>query len=291
MLRVSCAFLGTLLLSTSRASAVFMATRTSPSVLHDADADRAVRDGLGVSSVPSRATGVGAEQPGVSRFLAQSRSTYELFGGPVRPVGFNNEGNKCYRNVLLQALLTLPRFVDEVLDHDVHTGTIVYSALAFQQVKRMIITVAQGQAFQPSVNSFRGFEEEDVMDYFQKLVLTDLLGFASQFRGSYNIDSRCPVAGCSGRSCTHAQPMCYITVSIDRRDRVSYSLRDWSNDDPSVDWNFCDTCHTPSVTATRQQFINVLPDTLVLQCNRFRRHRDRITKNSKTLYPSLELTG
>ena len=291
MLSISCAILGTLLISTSQASALFMSTSTSPSVLHEADADRAVRDGLSVSSVPSRATGVGAEQPGVSRFLAQSRSTYELFGGPVRPVGFFNEGQKCYRNVVLQALLALPRFVDEVLDHDVQNGTIVYSPVAFQQFKNMIITVAQGQTFQPSVNSFRGFEEEDVMDYLQKLVFNDLHGFASQFRGSYNIDSRCPVAGCSGRSFQLAEPMCYITVSIDRRDRVSYSLRDWINDDPSVDWNFCDTCQTRSVTATRQQFINVLPDTLVLQCNRFRRHRDRITKNSKTFYPSLELTG
>ena len=107
----------------------------------------------------------------LSCFHAQSRLTYELFGGPLRPVGFLNEGNQCYRNVLLQSLLTLPRFVDEILEHDVHTGTIVYSATAFQQIKGMIIAVAEGRAFQPSVNSFRGEQEEDVIDYFQKLVL------------------------------------------------------------------------------------------------------------------------
>ena len=146
MLRVSGAFLGTLLLSASRASALFMSTTTSPSALHEADANRAVQDELGGSPASSRADGVGTEQPDVSRFLAQSRSIYELFGGPLRPVGFLNEGNQCYRNVLLQSLLTLPRFVDEILEHDVHTGTIVYSATAFQQIKGMIIAVAEGRA-------------------------------------------------------------------------------------------------------------------------------------------------
>ena len=195
------------------------------------------------------------------------------------------------RNVLLQSLLTLPRFVNEILDHDPRTGTIVYSATAFQQVKSMIIAVAEGRVFRASVNSFRGEEEEDVIDYYQKLVLTDLHGFASQFRGSYNVDSRCPVPSCEGCSFQHAELMNYLTVNIDRRDRVSYALLDWCNQDPSVDWDSCSTCNAPSVTATRKQFINDLPDTLVIHCNRFRRHRERTVKNSKTFYPSLELTG
>ena len=284
MLRVSCAFLGTLLIYTSRASALFMSTSTSPSVLHEAEADRAVRDGESMVNTTELDEHIGD-------ILAQSRTAYELFDGPIRPVGFKNEGSKCYRNVLLQAMLTLPRFVDEVLDHDARTGTIVYSATAFQQFKAMVLKVALGKAFQPAVNSFRGGQEEDVMDYFQKLVLTDLLGFASQFRGTYNIVSRCSVAGCNGCSFEHAQPMRYITLSIDRRDRVSFSLKDWCDAHASVDWDSCDTCGTPSVTATRQQFINDLPDTLVVHCDRFRRHGERLTKNSKTFYPSLELTG
>ena len=84
----------------------------------------------------------------------------------------------------------------------------------------MDLEVAQGQTFQPSVNSFRGGLEEDVMDYFQKLVLTDLLGFASQVRGSYNIGSRCSVDDCNGRSFQHAQPLNYLTVNINRRNRA-----------------------------------------------------------------------
>ena len=163
----------------------------------------------------------------VAGFLAQSRSIYELFGGPIRLVGLVNEGSQCYRNVLLQALLTLPTFIDKILDHDVRTGTIVYSPTAYQQFRDMVFEVARGHVFQPAVHSFRGGYEEDVLDYFQKLVVTDLLGFASQFRGSYNVDSRCPVDGCIGRSFQYAEAMKYLTVSINRRDRVSYALRDW----------------------------------------------------------------
>ena len=123
------------------------------------------------------------------------------------------------------------------------------------------------------------------------MCIRDRFGFTSQFRGSYNIDSRCPVPGCDGRSFQHGELMNYLTVNIDRRDRVSYALLDWCNEDPSVNWDSCPTCNTLSVTATRKQFIKDLPDTLVIHCNRFRRHRGRLVKNSKTFYPSMELTG
>ena len=202
-----------------------------------------------ISPTVPRAADLGTKQNEV--FLAQSRSAYELFGGPIRPVGFINQGDRCYRNVLLQAMLTLPRFTDEFLEHGVRAGTIVYSPTAYQQFKGMVLKVAQGQTFQFEVNSFRCDQEEDVMDYLQKLVWTDLFGFASQFRGSCNLDSRCSVNGCNGRSFQHAQPMNYITVNINRRDRVIYSLRDWSNADPSVDWSSCETCGTPLITAKR----------------------------------------
>ena len=69
------------------------------------------------------------ETPDISYFTAhRSRCIYELFGGLFKPVGFLNEGNKCYRNVCLQAIFSISNFVESILSHDPSTSILGYCA-------------------------------------------------------------------------------------------------------------------------------------------------------------------
>ena len=215
-------------------------------------------------------------------------------GDAFVPVGLHNEGNKCYRNSMLQALMACDRFCNNVMQHDESRVSAIYSRSLFAQLKGVLLQASLGSPFQPIIWSFRGGEEEDPHDWFMQAIATDLAPFTKMFTGSMNIDTKCGTPGCPGRSFQYVVAFTSLELEIRRRSNALFALKDWSSDDNAVVWDKCECCHATDIEGCqRARFIYNLPQTLLLQANRFKRSgpSGRLHKDKKQFYAPLQLTG
>ena len=63
------------------------------------------------------------------------------------PVGLHNEGNKCYRNSMLQALMACDQFCNNVMQHDESIVSAIYSRSLFAQLKGVLLQASLGSPF------------------------------------------------------------------------------------------------------------------------------------------------
>ena len=246
MLRLSCACLGTLLLRATSVSAMDRAGDDGADV-YDTDwsslAQRSTPDdphphGATWGDTPLSPAAEASYDPVVA---APSTSSWK--GDAFVPVGLHNEGNKCYRNSMLQALMACDLFCRNIMEHDESTVSAIYSRSLFAQLKGVLLQACRGASFQPIIWSFRGGEEEDPFDWFMQAIVTDLAPFTKMFTGSMNIDTKCGTSGCPGQSFQYAVAFKSLELNIQRRSNALFALKDWSSDDNEVIWDKCDCCN------------------------------------------------
>ena len=161
-----------------------------------------------------------------------------------------------------------------------------------------------GASFQPIIWCFRAGGGKDQHDWFTQAIATDRAPFSNVFCSAIGCNQRpytspgalfpvCRLTNCPGRSFQYVVASRSRQVNIQRRDNVHYALKDWSSDNSTVTWNIFDCSHATDIDAQRGCFLYSLPQTLLLQANRFTRSglNGRLHKDSKHFYVPLQLTG
>lgn len=191
--------------------------------------------------------------------------------------GFQNLGNTCYMNSLLQVMINLPAvhyFLQEG-SHSCPSPCLLCDIKQVASAARKSNTSPRALVSHlPQVSStFKPLRQQDPHELFLLLLNKSEKSLRSFFEGKLKSTITCP----KGHKSVTSEPFFNITLDISNSSSVQLSMAKFFEPDRGIPGYLCSQCGS-RVPITKAYQLETLPSVLAIQLNRFDRFARKVNK-------------